>query len=120
MKGSIFLKQACPSAAGQFAKPAGTLSRELQAWKIWSSASSLHERWAPPGQPAVILLFRTSPRQDGQQLFAVLPFQGGLRRVKIVITVTTKKEIFMNIHSCDMEMLLICLLGTRADGGCAM
>lgn len=34
----------------------------------------LHQRWPPSGKPAAIFLFRTSPRQDGQQLFLCSDF----------------------------------------------
>lgn len=74
-----------------------------------------HQCWLPSGKPAAIFLSWTSPRQDGQQLCALILGSTG----NCVITVTTKTSIAISTYRGDMELLLSCLLGTWVDGCCA-
>lgn len=84
------LKQACPSAAGQFAKPAGTLSNKLQAWKTWSSASSS----ISAAYPQASQLQSSSPGQDqGKMASSSVPrFRGAVRTVTVWAAALQKNQ----------------------------
>lgn len=79
----------------------------------------LHQCWPPSGKPAAIFLFRTSPRQDGQQLFLCSDFGEHWELWQCDHCHYKKKSILMSNYWGDMELLLCCLLGTWVDGCCA-